>query len=114
MQGINSADKTGLRKQLCDRWGGHCAYCTARVGLRRGTVDHYVPKALGGTNARRNLRWSCRRCNELKADMHPDDWAKVIPTLPRPPETAYQRKVRLIQAAITRHRQVVRAESATA
>lgn len=106
MRGVDSNTNRSLRQQLCDRFSGHCAYCTVRVGLRRGTVDHYVPKALGGTNARRNLRWACRPCNQLKAYMHPDDWAKVIPTLPKPAETAYQRKVRLIQAAIQRQREL--------
>lgn len=35
MRGMNSADKRSLRQQLCDRFSGHCAYCTARVANGR-------------------------------------------------------------------------------
>lgn len=77
----------------------------------RGTVDHYVPQALGGSNARSNLRWACARCNTLKADMPPEEWEQRIPELPRPAETTYQRKVRLIQRAVQRQRQLANASS---
>ena len=105
MRRINSTNKRALRQQLCDLFGGRCAYCTRQVGMR-GTVDHYMPQALGGSNARGNLRWACARCNGLKADMHPAEWELRIPQLPRPAETPYQRKVRLIQRAIHRQREL--------
>lgn len=31
------------------------------------TVDHIVPKALGGTDSRDNLQVLCRSCNSAKA-----------------------------------------------
>lgn len=31
------------------------------------TVDHIIPKALGGTDARENLQVLCRPCNSAKA-----------------------------------------------
>lgn len=114
MRRINSIDKRALRQQLCDRFGGRCAYCTRSIGMR-GTIDHYVPQALGGTNARANLRWACIGCNALKADMPPAEWELRIPALlHRPAETRYQRKVRLIQAAIQRHRQAPAVSAAPA
>jgi hypothetical protein len=30
------------------------------------TVDHVLPRALGGPDSPRNRRWLCRRCNSVK------------------------------------------------
>jgi 5-methylcytosine-specific restriction endonuclease McrA len=66
------------RRSLCNRFDGRCAYCNANIGMK-GTVDHYIPQALGGTNAKSNLRWCCLTCNGLKSDMHPDRMGKARP-----------------------------------
>lgn len=42
-----------------------CCYCTARKGT---TVDHIVPRALGGKHEWTNVVAACRHCNGLKAD----------------------------------------------
>ena len=78
MKRINSADKRALRSNLCKRADGRCAYCQRRIGMA-GTVDHYLPQALGGTNEKTNLRWSCVGCNNLKADMPPEEWEQRKP-----------------------------------
>jgi 5-methylcytosine-specific restriction endonuclease McrA len=75
---INSMVKHELRKALCNKFGGCCAYCGVQIGMK-GTVDHYMPQALGGTNEQSNLRWCCLKCNNLKADMHPDAWETKKP-----------------------------------
>lgn len=60
----------------------------------RRTVDHVMPKALGGTNGTRN-KWAmyptsrcpkdlsnlvlcCAMCNQAKGDMHPAKWVRKI------------------------------------
>ena len=98
MKGINSQAKRDLRAWLREKYQGRCCYCNKPAG-KDWTVDHYLPYALGGTNAKRNLRLACRPCNELKADMSPKQWRKVAPKIERV-ETAYEVKVRLLQAAI--------------
>ena len=72
-----------VRRIISDRHKGRCAYCQVFVGLKAGSLDHYMPKALGGTNAQSNLRWACRACNQLKGDMHPDEWVPRVPLLPQ-------------------------------
>lgn len=79
MRRINSMKKYDMRVSLCAKFGGRCAYCNRAVGMRNGTIDHYMPQALGGTNAGENLRWCCFSCNQLKGDMHPDEWAQHMP-----------------------------------
>lgn len=37
------------------------------------TIDHYVPRALGGGDEESNLMVACFTCNVLKGDTHPDD-----------------------------------------
>ncbi|MDP3139814.1 MAG: HNH endonuclease [Burkholderiaceae bacterium] len=80
---------------LCNAFDGRCAYCRAYVGMK-GTVDHYLPQALGGTNARPNLKWCCQACNNLKGDMTPDEWDQVRPALRPAQETALEVKQRLL------------------
>lgn len=91
MKRINSMVKHELRKALCNAFGGLCAYCKRAIGMK-GTVDHYLPQALGGTNARENLRWCCLGCNGEKADMEPAEWEQVIAG--RPPATTTKAQTR--------------------
>ena len=48
-------------------YGKQCYYC----GRKADTIDHYYPKALGGTNAKSNFVPSCKKCNNLKRDLPP-------------------------------------------
>lgn len=41
-----------------------CAYC----GKRATTIDHVLPRALGGVNSYENCVAACVRCNSKKAD----------------------------------------------
>ncbi len=50
-----------------------CAYCGVTeiwVGAEL-TVDHYQPRAAGGTDELPNLVYACHRCNQYKADYWP-------------------------------------------
>lgn len=80
MRNINSEEKRRLRAELCRKAGGKCEYCRASIGMA-GTVDHHMPQAKGGTNARSNLRWCCRFCNKVKGAMTPAEWEEFIPVM---------------------------------
>lgn len=43
--------------------GSHCAYCGATGSL---TIDHIVPRVLGGLDGGDNFLPACRRCNSAK------------------------------------------------
>lgn len=51
------------RKRILERDNHTCYLC----GKHATTVDHEVPKYLGGTNDDRNLRACCRDCQKTKA-----------------------------------------------
>jgi 5-methylcytosine-specific restriction endonuclease McrA len=49
-------------RNVCARDSHICAYC----GSRADTVDHIVPRALGGKDIWENVVAACRRCNAKK------------------------------------------------
>lgn len=64
---------------------GTCHYCKRemvdpkRRAKLSATRDHVTPRCQGG----RKTVPCCRHCNHLKADMHPQRWAKVMNDFPR-------------------------------
>lgn len=54
------------------RWQGRCAYCGKRPATL--TIDHVVPRKLGGGCALSNLEPACDRCNNSKADRPVTEW----------------------------------------
>ncbi len=45
-----------------------CEYCHSpeKISATRFTIDHIIPKSLGGSNNLDNLALACRRCNERR------------------------------------------------
>lgn len=60
-----------VRKQVMKRDGCGCRYCGKRLTLDTSTLDHIVPRALGGTDRKYNLCLACRDCNLAKANKSP-------------------------------------------
>jgi 5-methylcytosine-specific restriction endonuclease McrA len=52
------------KKSLIARDGGLCGYC----GKEGENIDHIVPRSKGGKHVWSNVVWSCRPCNDRKAD----------------------------------------------
>lgn len=51
------------------RYGHLCVCCqTPETSVHRLTVDHIVPRSLGGSNAIENVQPLCARCNGRKQD----------------------------------------------
>lgn len=46
-----------------------CVYCNSKDNL---TLDHVVPKSMGGGDAWDNLVTACQRCNSRKGNMTPE------------------------------------------
>lgn len=63
------------RKILYEMCGGVCPECGKKMSIKnpRGkasymTIDHIVPKSLGGTNNIENLRGLCKDCNAKRGN----------------------------------------------
>lgn len=78
---------TGLSKRrmiligrLMERDGPWCFYC--RESLLEPwlyTLDHWIPASKNGKSTFSNYRLACPGCNRSKADMMPEEFAKVRP-----------------------------------
>jgi hypothetical protein len=56
------------RRFVRERANYLCEYCHSpeRLSPSRFTLDHIIPKSLGGTDDTDNLALACRRCNERR------------------------------------------------
>lgn len=61
-----------LRYEVLRRDDHTCRYCGAKAPDVEITVDHVVPKALGGSDDPSNLVAACRDCNSGKTSSTPD------------------------------------------
>ena len=63
--------KDGALK-LGPKWSNHphanCAYCDNLFKLHELTIDHVIPRSIGGTSHISNLVLACKPCNNEKAD----------------------------------------------
>ncbi len=60
------------KKNILKRDAYTCQYC-GRNGGERMTIDHVVPKSLGGRTVWENVVSACRACNLKKANKRPAD-----------------------------------------
>lgn len=61
------------RRELWRRDGFLCQYCGVRPAEDECTIDHVVPKSLGGETNWTNCVLACYRCNSQKADRRPEE-----------------------------------------
>jgi 5-methylcytosine-specific restriction endonuclease McrA len=62
---------SGSARYCWEDQGGLCWLCEKPIRSRDATVDHVVPRAQGGTNARGNLVATHAKCNFAKGSKHP-------------------------------------------
>lgn len=57
-----------LKQAIRERAKYLCEYCHSpeRLSASRFTIDHLVPRSLGGSDELNNLALACRRCNERR------------------------------------------------
>lgn len=56
------------RKNVWIRDEGRCQYCSQQVSIKDFTLDHVVPRTLGGSTMWTNVVTCCTRCNQVKGD----------------------------------------------
>jgi len=59
---------TALREQVAEQARHRCGYCLRSEELMGMpmTLDHIIPRSVGGATTEDNLWLACRRCNEYK------------------------------------------------
>ena len=64
----NNKSQKELRKAIWGKSGGVCSHCGRKVASEKErTIDHVIPKILGGGNDSRNLMPLCAHCNKSRA-----------------------------------------------
>jgi len=71
------------RRNIIKRDGGRCQYCGRKASQM--TVDHVIPKILGGKDTWENLVAACQDCNNKKGQRTPEQAKLGILTKPRRP-----------------------------
>ena len=59
------------RRNLYSRDGGRCIYCAQKVSFSNFTIDHVIPRSLGGRTAWENVVVACMGCNNRKGNRRP-------------------------------------------
>jgi 5-methylcytosine-specific restriction endonuclease McrA len=65
-------------KALLAAQNHRCAYCRADLRKVKKNLDHIMPLALGGSNDRSNLQWTCHACNLSKGKKSPIEFAQQM------------------------------------
>ncbi len=71
------------RKNILRRDNYQCQYCGKRTTDL--TIDHVIPKAIGGKDTWENLVTACMKCNNKKGNHHPDEIGMHLMRQPRRP-----------------------------
>lgn len=66
------------REKILASAGGACVLAGPNCTGLATTIDHWLPRCLGGDNKQENLRPACENCNRDKADMLPDEWWSFV------------------------------------
>ncbi|MEE9172956.1 MAG: HNH endonuclease [candidate division NC10 bacterium] len=75
------------KKNILKRDGYTCQYC-GRNGSERMTIDHVVPRFLGGKTIWENVVSACRSCNTRKGNRTPQQAEMRLPQKPSKPISA--------------------------
>ena len=73
------------RKNVWIRDEGRCQYCQKHVSLNTFTIDHIVPKTLGGKTVWDNVVTCCYVCNQKKGDKPLKDCGLKLNKIPKKP-----------------------------
>ena len=71
------------RKNIIKRDGHRCMYCGKTEGSM--TVDHVIPRRVGGKDTWENLVCACTKCNNMKGDRTPEQASMKLLKKPTKP-----------------------------
>lgn len=75
---MNTQYRKYLKDWVYKQQKGRCTYCNTPVTRAQATLDHIVPRSLGGGNNKENLCLACQTCNETKGSMTPQVWRQHL------------------------------------
>lgn len=79
-----------------------CFYCGERLSDFNRTVDHIVPKSKGGILSNDNKVYSCKRCNQFKADVDVETFLGMTRFLIKELDYAHDEKMAYYHRLVSR------------
>ena len=70
------------RREILKRDRHQCQYCGSKKNL---TIDHVIPRSLGGKHCWENVVIACQSCNSRKGDRTPERARMYLKTKPKAP-----------------------------
>jgi len=83
--GIHRRDIKFSRRNIFERDKNTCQYCGKKFKKWELTLDHVVPRSLGGRSTWENLVLACIACNVSKGNRMPDEVGMPLVRKPRKP-----------------------------
>lgn len=83
MTALKRRDRHHVIAIIKERDGNRCKYCRKKFlndkkSNLQLTLDHYIPKCLGGSNHIENIVLACLGCNNLKANLMPEEFKALL------------------------------------
>ena len=72
---VRSLARRWQRNHLINHYGNICYLCNEPLEMNEITIDHWVPLSKGGSDNITNYRLAHYKCNALKADLTPEQFA---------------------------------------
>ena len=85
-----------------------CQYCYGASGSRILELDHVIPRSQGGTDNEDNLVVACRKCNQDKGNLTPEQWLNKL----TPGNKRDKVRCKGIQHVLTNHKVIDRRDMA--
>jgi len=63
---MSTLNKKQIKREIWKKTKGKCAHCGKMVNELDKSIDHFIPKSLGGDYDKRNLMPLCKSCNVNK------------------------------------------------
>ncbi|RME61681.1 MAG: HNH endonuclease [Candidatus Dadabacteria bacterium] len=73
------------RKNLLLRDNYSCQYCNKTLLSSEATIDHVIPRSLGGKYIWENVVVSCKKCNKKKGNKTPEQAGMKLISQPKQP-----------------------------
>lgn len=73
------------RRNLFARDHNHCQYCGKRFSTKELSLDHVIPRSLGGKSTWENMVCACVKCNTRKGNCTPEQAHMKLIRAPKKP-----------------------------
>ena len=70
-----------------------CFYCGTNINEYSRTIDHIIPECDGGIRSNDNKVWSCRSCNQLKSNLHPEGFLSILDVMIKFEHSEHKKKI---------------------